>query len=52
MSKVKVSIIGGAGYGAAELLRHLAVSNHADLIRVAAFLSGNFAWKTSHRKPQ
>jgi N-acetyl-gamma-glutamyl-phosphate reductase common form len=36
MSKVKVSIIGGAGYGAAELLRHLAVSNHAELIRVAS----------------
>lgn len=36
MSKARVSIIGGAGYGAAELLRHLAVSRHAELVRVAS----------------
>ena len=36
MSKARVSIIGGAGYGAAELLRHLAVSQHAELVRVSS----------------
>jgi N-acetyl-gamma-glutamyl-phosphate reductase len=36
MSKVKVSIIGGAGYGAAELLRHLIVRDDVEVLRVSS----------------
>jgi N-acetyl-gamma-glutamyl-phosphate reductase common form len=34
--KTKVAIIGGAGYGAAELLRHLVVRDDVEVIRVAS----------------
>jgi len=36
MNKTKVSIIGGAGYGAAELLRHLLVRNDVDFLRISS----------------
>ena len=36
MSKTKVSIIGGAGYGAAEILRHLVVRDDVELVRIAS----------------
>lgn len=36
MSKIKVSIIGGAGYGAAELLRHLIVRDDVDVLRISS----------------
>jgi len=36
MNKVKVSIIGGAGYGAAELLRHLIVRDDVEVLRVSS----------------
>ncbi|NVK22365.1 MAG: N-acetyl-gamma-glutamyl-phosphate reductase [Kangiellaceae bacterium] len=36
MSKIKVSIIGGAGYGAAELLRHLIVRDDVEVLRVSS----------------
>ncbi|MCP4499977.1 MAG: N-acetyl-gamma-glutamyl-phosphate reductase [Deltaproteobacteria bacterium] len=36
MSNIKVSIIGGAGYGAAELLRHLLVRDDVEVIRVSS----------------
>lgn len=35
-TKTKVAIIGGAGYGAAELLRHLVVRDDVDVLRVAS----------------
>jgi N-acetyl-gamma-glutamyl-phosphate reductase len=35
-NKIKVSIIGGAGYGASELLRHLVVRDDVELLRVAS----------------
>ena len=34
--KIKVSIIGGAGYGASELLRHLLVRDDVEVLRVAS----------------
>ena len=36
MSKVKVSIIGGAGYGAAEILRHVLVREDVELLRISS----------------
>lgn len=36
MSKTKISIIGGAGYGAAELLRHLIVRDDVEVLRVSS----------------
>lgn len=36
MSKTKVSIIGGAGYGAAEILRHLLVRDDVEIHRVSS----------------
>lgn len=36
MSKVKVSIIGGAGYGAAEILRHILVRDDVELLRISS----------------
>jgi len=36
MKKVKVSIIGGAGYGSAEILRHLLVRDDVELLRVSS----------------
>lgn len=36
MSKIKVSIIGGAGYGAAELLRHLLVREDVEISRISS----------------
>lgn len=36
MSRTKVSIIGGAGYGAAELLRHLVARDDVELLRVSS----------------
>lgn len=36
MSKTKVSIIGGAGYGAAELLRHLIVRDDVEISRISS----------------
>ncbi len=36
MSKIKVSIIGGAGYGAAELLRHLLVRDDVEICRISS----------------
>ncbi len=36
MSKVKVSIIGGAGYGSAEILRHLLVRDDVEVLRVSS----------------
>ncbi|MGX5172583.1 N-acetyl-gamma-glutamyl-phosphate reductase [Aliikangiella sp. IMCC44653] len=36
MSKIKVSIIGGAGYGAAEILRHLLVRDDVELLRISS----------------
>ncbi|MGL1956774.1 MAG: N-acetyl-gamma-glutamyl-phosphate reductase [Colwellia sp.] len=36
MNKIKVSIIGGAGYGAAELLRHLIVRDDVEVLRVSS----------------
>ncbi|MET1255199.1 N-acetyl-gamma-glutamyl-phosphate reductase [Aliikangiella maris] len=36
MSKVKVSIIGGAGYGAAEILRHILVREDVELLRISS----------------
>lgn len=35
-TKIKVSIIGGAGYGAAEILRHLVVRDDVQLLRVSS----------------
>ncbi len=35
-NKIKVSIIGGAGYGASELLRHLVVRDDVDILCVAS----------------
>ena len=35
-NRTKVSIIGGTGYGGAEILRHLLVHPHVDVIRVSA----------------
>lgn len=35
MNKTKVSIIGGGGYGAAEILRHLLVRDDVDVLRVS-----------------
>lgn len=36
MSRTKVSILGGAGFGAAELLRHLVVRDDVEVLRVAS----------------
>lgn len=36
MSKTKVSIIGGAGYGAAEILRNLLVRDDVEILRVSS----------------
>lgn len=36
MSKTKVSIIGGAGYGAAEILRHLVVRDDVEICRISS----------------
>lgn len=36
MGATKVSIIGGAGYGAAELLRHLVVRDDVEILRVSS----------------
>ncbi len=36
MKKTKVSIIGGAGYGAAEILRHLLVRDDVEVVRIAS----------------
>lgn len=36
MSKIKVSIIGGAGYGAAEILRHILVREDVELLRISS----------------
>jgi len=36
MSKIKVSIIGGAGYGAAEILRHILVRDDVELLRISS----------------
>ncbi|MCP4297303.1 MAG: N-acetyl-gamma-glutamyl-phosphate reductase [Proteobacteria bacterium] len=36
MSKTKVSIIGGAGYGAAELLRHLIIREDVEILRISS----------------
>jgi N-acetyl-gamma-glutamyl-phosphate reductase len=36
MKKTKVSIIGGAGYGAAEILRHLLVRDDVEILRIAS----------------
>jgi len=36
MNKTKVSIIGGAGYGAAEILRHLLVRDDVEVLRVSS----------------
>lgn len=36
MKKTKVSIIGGSGYGAAELLRHLLVRDDVEVIRISS----------------
>ncbi len=36
MSKVKVSIIGGAGYGSAEILRHLLVRDDVEILRISS----------------
>ncbi|WP_444996682.1 N-acetyl-gamma-glutamyl-phosphate reductase [Aliikangiella sp. IMCC44359] len=36
MSKTKVSIIGGAGYGAAEILRHILVRDDVELLRISS----------------
>ena len=36
MSKIKVSIIGGAGYGAAELLRHLLVRDAVEIHHISS----------------
>lgn len=36
MSKKRVSIIGGAGYGSAELLRHLIIRDDVELLRVSS----------------
>jgi len=36
MNKIKVSVIGGAGYGAAELLRHLLVRDDVEVLRVSS----------------
>ncbi len=36
MTKTKVSIIGGAGYGAAEILRHLLVRDDVEVLRVSS----------------
>lgn len=33
---IKVSLIGGAGYGAAELLRHLVVRDDVEILRIAS----------------
>jgi N-acetyl-gamma-glutamyl-phosphate reductase len=35
-AKTKVSLIGGAGYGAAEILRHLLVRDDVEVLRVAS----------------
>ncbi|MCF6193995.1 MAG: N-acetyl-gamma-glutamyl-phosphate reductase [Kangiellaceae bacterium] len=36
MNKTKVSIIGGAGYGAAEILRHMLVRDDVQVLRVSS----------------
>ncbi|MDF1561973.1 MAG: N-acetyl-gamma-glutamyl-phosphate reductase [Deltaproteobacteria bacterium] len=36
MGKTRVSVIGGAGYGAAELLRHLLVREDVEVLRIAS----------------
>ncbi len=36
VSKIKVSIIGGAGYGAAELLRHLLVRSDVEILHISS----------------
>lgn len=36
MNKIKVSIIGGAGYGAAELLRHLLVRDDVEVLCISS----------------
>ena len=36
MNKTKVSIIGGAGYGAAELLRHLLVRDDVEIHHISS----------------
>jgi N-acetyl-gamma-glutamyl-phosphate reductase len=36
MAKTRVSLIGGAGYGAAEILRHLLVREDVEVLRVAS----------------
>lgn len=36
MNKINVSIIGGAGYGAAELLRHLIVRDDVEVLRISS----------------
>ncbi len=36
MQKTKVSIIGGAGYGAAEILRHVLIRDDVELLRISS----------------
>ena len=36
MSKVKVSLIGGAGYGASEILRHLLVRDDVEVLKISS----------------
>ncbi len=36
MNKTKVSIIGGAGYGAAEILRHMLVRDDVEVLRISS----------------
>ncbi|NVJ61673.1 MAG: N-acetyl-gamma-glutamyl-phosphate reductase [Gammaproteobacteria bacterium] len=36
MKKTKVSIIGGAGYGSAEILRHLLVRDDVEILRISS----------------
>ncbi len=36
MSKVKVALIGGAGYGASEILRHILVREDVEVIRISS----------------
>ncbi|MDH5435103.1 MAG: N-acetyl-gamma-glutamyl-phosphate reductase, partial [Gammaproteobacteria bacterium] len=36
MAKTKVSIIGGAGYGAAEILRHVLVRDDVEFLRISS----------------
>ena len=36
MEQIKISIIGGAGYGAAELLRHLLIRDDVQILRISS----------------